>query len=406
MPMAARAATPARGVRAQAKPDPERYEWGALPALTFTSDIGFGFGAIASLARFSHGYKPYLWRLEVLWLMTVKGKPGGDGVEFPYHDDYIKLDLPGLLGGRLRLNLMLAFSRYTTSGYFGFGNAARLDKAARDANPRYHMVDRIYPTASAQARVRLADHLQLLLGAQFVYNWINPYQDSLFARDLQSADPATRRLLRGTDRFGVFEATVGLIFDSRDHEYMPGDGSFHEISWRASPGWAIGTDHAYGGLNITLRLYRALLGRYLTVAARLMADLLVGQPPYYELARHGGLFASNALGGPRAIRGVPLQRYHGKVKLFGNVELRSRFSRFSLFGQRFQLGAVAFFDAGRGFADWSATAHLDGDGVGLKLGAGAGLRLAWGETFIIRADVAYSPDAEPIGWYLDVNHIF
>ncbi len=384
----------------------ERYELGALPAFTFTSDIGFGFGLIGSFARFSRGYRPYLWRLEVLWLMTLKGKPGDGGVESPYHDDYIKLDLPGLLGGRLRLNLFVGFSRYTTSGYYGFGNAAPVDKPARDDNPRYHMVDRIYPTAAARARVYLTERIQLLLGTSFVFNWINPYEGSLFSRDLESRDPAVCRLLRGKDHFGVFEATVGWIWDSRDHEYMPSDGSFHEISWRASPGWAIGTDHAYGGLNLTLRFYRAIVGRYLIAAGRVMADVIVGQPPFYELSRHGGLFASDALGGSRAIRGVPLQRYHGKIKLFGNLELRSRLLGFSLLGQRFQLGATAFLDTGRSWAGFSGTSHLDGDGIGLKLGAGGGLRLAWGEAFMIRADIAYSPDAEPIGWYLDINHLF
>lgn len=397
---------PERTVRQRV--DPERLEWGVLPALTFSSDIGLGFGAIMSLARFAPGYKPYLWRLEVLWLMTVKEKPGGGGFELPYHDDYIKLDLPGLLGGRLRLNAELAFSRYTTSGYFGFGNASKVDDAARALNSHYHLYDRIYPTASLQARVKVTDHIHALIGGQVTYNWINIYEGSLLERDLaaRANDPELRRLLRGADDFANVELNLGWIWDSRDHEYMPTRGAFHEISWRFSPGVALGTDHGYGGVNMTLRYYRAVAGPKLILAGRAMVDLLVGQPPFFELARHGGLFRSDALGGARAIRGIGLQRYHGKIKLMGNLEARSRFLRFSLWSARFQLGAVAFFDFGRCFADWTDSAALDGSGLGLKLGTGGGLRLAWGEAFVIRADVAWSPDAEPIGYYIDVNHIF
>ena len=50
--------------------------------------------------------------------------------------------------------------------------------------------------------------------------------------------------------------------------------------------------------------------------------------------------------------------------------------------------------------------RFDGDGPGLKLGVGAGPRLQWGETFLIRIDLAWSPDADPIGVYFDVSHVF
>jgi hypothetical protein len=37
---------------------------------------------------------------------------------------------------------------------------------------------------------------------------------------------------------------------------------------------------------------------------------------------------------------------------------------------------------------------------------GGGLRIKWGEAFLVRADVAWSPDADPIGLYFNVNHVF
>jgi Omp85 superfamily domain len=388
---------------AAAQPNPERLEWGGFPVLGGNSDIGFGFGAIGSLARFSEGYAPFRWRLEALVMMTAKQGPDG-GVSLPYHDDYLKLDLPGLVGGKLRLYAELGFGRYSDSGYYGLGNASGVDPAPR---PRFHQYDHIYPQLRSRARIKLTNSLQMMLGATLTYNWINLYEGSLLARHAQQApDPDTARLLLGLDHHVVGELDLGFLWDTRDHDLAPTRGMHHELSWRFCPGLTSADYVAYGGINATARYYHALLGERLVLAGRLMVDLLLGQPPFYELSRHGGLKPKRAIGGPDAVRGVPLQRYHGKVKLLANLELRSKLLPFTVFSQRFNLGLVGFFDTGRTWADYRTLTHLDGDGLGLKIGAGGGVRLQWGETFLIRVDTAWSPDADPVGFYVDINHVF
>ena len=57
--------------------DPNRLEYGALPAVNYDSDLGAGFGLIGTLAKFAPGYRPYKWRLELLLYATAKSKPGG-----------------------------------------------------------------------------------------------------------------------------------------------------------------------------------------------------------------------------------------------------------------------------------------------------------------------------------------
>jgi hypothetical protein len=382
---------------------PDRYEFGGSPVLGGGSDIGFLFGALGTVARFRERYYPYRWRLEALVSLSAKASPEG-GTEFPYHDDYLKLDLPGLWGGRLRLNLKAGFGRYTTSGYYGMGNAA--PEGPRDPEKRrFHQYDHIYPSLEVTARQRLTRRVSLMYGLGLSYHWINPYQDSLLLDQMASSDPELQALLLGTEDHPKLEATAGVVYDSRDHEYAPQRGMFHELSGRFGPGLGA-DDMTYGGANLTLRAYWTLYRRYLVLAARLMADLLWGRPPFYELSRHGGLRASGAIGGFTAVRGVPVQRYHGKLKFLGNLELRSKLVDFGFWGQRFNLGLVAFADAGRVFADWGAHSQLDGNTVGIKVGLGGGLRLQWGETFVLRADVAWSPDASPVGYTVDVNHIF
>jgi hypothetical protein len=58
------------------------------------------------------------------------------------------------------------------------------------------------------------------------------------------------------------------------------------------------------------------------------------------------------------------------------------------------------------WADTRPQPALDGTGLGLKYGVGGGLRLGSGGSFVLRGDIAWSPDATPIGGYLIAGEIF
>ncbi len=126
-------------------------------------------------------------------------------------------------------------------------------------------------------------------------------------------------------------------------------------------------------------------------------------PPFYELPRFEETFA---IGGAKGVRGVPGQRYYGKIKAFSNVELRRELFKAKVLGDERRFGIVGFCDVGRLWADYKHDPELDGTGLGLKYGVGGGLRVASGETFVLRVDVAWSPDANPISGYLLAGHIF
>ena len=106
------------------------------------------------------------------------------------------------------------------------------------------------------------------------------------------------------------------------------------------------------------------------------------------------------------MRGVPGQRYYGRLKLFSNLELRARVAAFTVHGQPYLLGTALFTDFGRLWSDTGSHPELDGSGWGLKYGVGGGVRVQKGRTFVIRADVAWSPDARPIGAYLTAGQAF
>jgi hypothetical protein len=378
--------------------DPDRLEVGGAPIIMADTDLGFGTGGVVSLTRFGEGYAPFRWQLQALIFFTMKST-AAEGFETVFHDDFVKLDLPGLAGGRLRLTLTAGFARHSNTGYYGLGNASQAEPGA---DLRRHQYDRIYPQALVRARIGLREHLALMLGGSFTYNWIRLYEGSRLAEDLQ--DEALRDRLRGTDSHHVLLLDAGLLWDTRNHELAPSRGVFHELSVRLTPNPR--TDVSYAGATLALRFYRSIHRDRLVFAARVLGDMMFGNPPLYELARHGGLFPMPAPGGGAGIRGVPAYRYHGKVKLLSNWELRARILPFTIHGQRFNIGAIAFVDAGRVWSDLSHSDELDDTDMGVKVGVGGGLRIQWGEAFLLRTDLAWSPDADPIGFYFNINHVF
>jgi hemolysin activation/secretion protein len=143
------------------------------------------------------------------------------------------------------------------------------------------------------------------------------------------------------------------------------------------------------------------------LAGRLAGDVLYGDPPFYELARFEDTYA---IGGLNGVRGVPAQRYYGKVKVLGNVELRTEIVTFRALGKPVTFGVTAFLDGGRVWADTTPRPDLDGGGsggiAGLKYGVGGGVRFQSGSAFVLRGDVAWSPDATPIGAYVAAGQMF
>ena len=154
------------------------------------------------------------------------------------------------------------------------------------------------------------------------------------------------------------------------------------------------------------------LGDRVVLAGRFIANFQAGNVPFYDLFQAGPFDMKEMPGGSAGVRGVPVGRYLGPIKLVGNIELREMLLKFSVLGQKFTLGNDVFFDTGRVWSDYSFRSPLDGTGVGLKYGVGAGLYVLWGQAAMLRIEAAYSPDAVsenpslPLGIYVEDGTMF
>jgi outer membrane protein assembly factor BamA len=375
-------------------------EFNILPVAGGTTDIGFGGGYFSGLAHVREGYDPYAWNIESAGLVTFKGRDGG-GVLLPYQDVYAKLTVPKFLDRPIRLEIRPSYTWETTLGYYGMGNASL--GAPRGEPATYHEYGRLHPELALDGRWRIRDHLAGRVGVGYSQNWLQVPSHSKLADDASTGSALVKRLLGSTDRHAVLAYTLGIQWDNRDNEVSTHAGIFQSLNLRISPISTTFFPYQYGRAMSVTRVFIPIWKPRITLALRVVGDLLFGAPPFYELSRFDDTYA---LGGMNGVRGIPGQRYYGKVKALGNVELRSELASFQALGKPLLFGVVAFFDAGRVWADTTPHPELDGTGLGLKYGVGGGLRLQSGSAFVLRADIAWSPDATPIGGYFAAGQLF
>jgi len=376
-------------------------EFNLVPVAGGTTDIGIGGGYFMGFDRVSPGNAPYEWNIESAAFVTFAPRAGG-GVIVPYQDVYVKLTVPRFILPTMQLEIRPEYSWETTLQYYGLGDASSAVPPP-GAPDRYFEYGRLHPELDVDLRWRVFDHVIGRTGVRYIQNWLQVASDSKLEQDLLTGTPEVKKLLGSSSPSGVGLFNYGLQFDNRDNTVSTHRGSFDSFDVRVSPGGAAWAPYRYAQATADMRFFIPIWMPRVTLAGRVAGDVLYGDPPFYELARFEDTYA---IGGLNGVRGVPAQRYYGKVKALATVELRTELVSFHAFGKPLIFGIVGFLDGGRVWADTSPQPELDGHGAGLKYGVGGGLRLQSGSAFVIRADVAWSPDATPIGAYFAAGQMF
>ena len=368
-----------------------------VPAVGGSTDIGVAGGYFAALTRTQKGYVPYVWNLESAGLVSFGLSHGS--VDVPLVDIYGKLTVPRFLGRPIELEVRPSFTDEQTLYYYGMGDASGAATPAGQSST-YFQYARIHPSLLADIRFKLLDHLGAITGLRYTGSWLQIPAGTMLAHDIQSGSSEVKSLIGPTTPSVVALFMYGVQLDTRDSEISAHSGMFDEAIVKWSPGSDNTTfPFRYGEACLNLRGYVPLASK-ITLAGRVVGDVLFGNPPFAELPR----FDDTYFGGD--IRGVPAQRYYGKVKIIGNLEVRASIFSFHALSKPMSIGLEGFFDGGRVWADTGAHPQLDGTGLGLKYGVGGGVRLSSGTAFVLRADVAWSPDATPVGAYVTAGEMF
>lgn len=373
-------------------------EFTPVPLIGGNSDVGFGGGALISLARVHPDAEPFLWRAELASVTMLQGADGG--LEVPYQDHYLLLRFPRVLRDRVELQLRVSYTREATLKYYGIGNEAPLEPG-RTLSDEYYQYEWIHPTVWLSSVHHIMEPFSVDLGIRYTKNWLDVPGATKLSGDAEVGTPSSE-FIGPLEDHSLITFSYGLAADTRDNQVSATRGAHHTVRLDWTPGGP-GAGFHYWRANAAFRVYLPLGSDGSTVALRGVADLLFGEPPIYTLARFD---QTGAFGGVHGVRGVPGQRYHGKAKFFGNLEVRKILFPFRLLGQKNKFGIAAFADGGRLFADYRKRPDLDGTDLGLKYGLGGGVRVLGGKSFVLRTDVAWSPDASPVGVYLTSGQLF
>lgn len=362
--------------------DTARSEFAGAPLIGGNSDIGFQFGLVLTATGFGAGVRPHRWNADLVLAGSIKSTRRG--VEIAQQSYLAQFDLPTLVPGRVRFTITGSFQRTVDYGYFSQDEA---QVVTMGSTHRYHQFDQREALLRTLTRVYIERPYSLLFGLNLRYVDPQAYAGSALAEDAAAGE------VRGLRPLGFGSLSFGVAYDTRDNEVFPRRGMHHQLGIKGNYAVPLSAAIGYAAFGAVFTGYLPLAGP-LGLAARALLDAQAGHVPFYDLSLGGTFITEELPGGPEGIRGVPIGRYRGLIKLAMNLELRALYWSFKLLGGSFRLGSNVFFDLGAALRDYTAAGGGSG---GPRWGAGAGMYLQWGQAAVFRAEVAYSADARAKG---------
>ena len=395
-----------------------KYSFGLLPALAFSSDKGFGYGLIFQIDdKREEKFKPYYSSHRIVLQRSTKGI-----ADYSY-----RFDSKYFLPNQMRITLKSKYVSSILQPFHGFGGAqTKYLSAYKDSSgatnfrgkfyykydKRFYRIDAILQGSIVENKMRWLGGITLLSTNIDTINY-----DDFKKEELDSPE---QTLLAKLVRVGIIDPETfnggsehsiitGLIWDSRDNESTASKGIWSEILLRWVPR-AIGNNFSYVALTGTHRQYLSI-NKKLTFAYRLSGRLMSAGAPFFTISQQDGSFeVAEGLGGSKTIRGILFNRIIGRNIAYANFELRYKIR--NLFSDGF-VALLLFHDAGRSFDSVLEELPVGDEGDEsdvLHRTLGTGIRVAMNSTFIIRLDIGgaldSSIDGDGIKIYIGLDWLF
>jgi len=336
---------------------------GALPAITFDSNLGFQYGALVEF--FNYGdpsvYPEYL---DHTYTEISRFTKGSGIYRFMYESNHL---IPGVhLASDLSYLPDQASHFY---GYNGYESVFNVDWM-KDDSPDYKS-SMFYRFQRNQFRFKndlqgklVGEHIKWSAGFAFQHfsnssvdiDRLNKGKDVL----LPSVDsvPGTFEryialgLITENEADGGWVNTIkaGLEWDNRDNRPNPMKGIWTELGIEIAPSF-LGNDWGFSRFYIIHRQYFTIIENDLSFVYRLnYQSRLTGNVPFFYQSQAITSMLTGAtnegLGGSSTMRGVVKNRVIGNAYILGNFELRWKPIYFTLFNQDIYIGLDLFYDIG------------------------------------------------------------
>ncbi|HNR42056.1 MAG TPA: BamA/TamA family outer membrane protein [Bacteroidales bacterium] len=339
---------------------------GALPAVTFDSNLGFQYGALFEF--FNYGDPSVYPKYYDHTYTEVSRFTKGSGIyRFMFETNHL---IPGV-----EWMSDLSYLTDQANHFYGFnGYVSVFNKDWMDTESSAYRSAMFYRFSRNQFRFKndfvgklSGDHLKWSAG--FALN--NFRVGSVDIDKLNKGKKEDKKLPPLSEEPGLFELyrdslgiinaneadggwvntiKAGLVWDSRDNRPNPMRGIWTEMGIEISPGF-LGNDWGFSKFYITHRQYFTLVENDLALALRLgYQTTLSGKVPFFYQSqvityRLTG-YSSEGLGGTSTMRGILNNRIVGDAFVLGNVELRWKPVYFKFLKQDWYLGVNLFYDLG------------------------------------------------------------
>ncbi|MBN1986670.1 MAG: BamA/TamA family outer membrane protein [Prolixibacteraceae bacterium] len=413
------------------------WNFGALPTITFDTDLGFQYGALVNLYDYGDGsrYPNYNHSL----YFEVSRFTKGSGINRFYYDS------DELFKG-LQTSVDISFLSDQAYDFYGFnGYEAVVNSDWFDDESDAYKTRMFYKYDRKMFRFKVD------LEGKFVgENWrwaagINLLNFKVGSVNLEKLNkgkkgddvlPDVDGLFEKYQDWGIIpeeeanggfvpELKAGLVYDTRDNRPNPMKGIWTEAVIVAAPEF-LGGESSFAKLSLTHRQYFTLIPNNLSLVYRLAYQTTVaGDVPFYYQTQvitsvlKGA--ASEGLGGAKSLRGVRRNRIVGDGFFYGNLEARWKFARFQFINNNFYLGLNGFMDFGQvtkkidvNFPpvtdpriDYESMYYNEG-AESMHVSYGAGLRVVMNQNFIVAIDYGMAADERDgdSGLYIGLNYLF
>lgn len=425
-----------------AKKVKDGWSFGALPVVSYDSDLGFQYGLLGSVYHYGDGsrFPEYDHMFYVEGSLFTKGS----GIfRFAYESDR-------LIRG-VRLNFDMSYIPDDAYDFIGFnGYESVYNQHWIDQDDENYQSRMFYKQKRNMFRTRVdflgklaVKNLNWTAGLEFYDMDISSVNIDKFNKGKDDDDllPSVEEVPGLYERYQewgliddktkdggmVMGLKAGLVYDSRDNRAHPTKGIWTEAGLFYAPSAINDVDEGYLKLYLTHRQYFNIVKDRLTFAYRIgYQTSLVNKGPWYTdqliiTSALRGAF-SEGLGGGRSLRGIKRNRVVGDGVAYGNLELRWKVIYFDLFNQSFYIGLNGFLDGGQVvklIPTKDQVDQIDDPTIVVKdyfdLGAesvhtsyGLGLKIAMNHNFIFGVDYGrvVSDKDGGSGIYIGLNYLF
>lgn len=350
---------------------------GFLPALGYSSDVGFVAGGLGSRYYYQEGYDPYRVSVQVAALLSTRG----------LFSLLLQTDQTDTFGLGFRTVSRISAALVRESTWFGTGNQTTFDLDLWETG--YYFFESVVTEHELRLRRRLWDSS----------NGQDAYLDLQYLSLIRSSHPRSsgsfnlfneQQPLNGQKNSWTWIMGLGLHWESRDNEIAPTRGNTAVLDIMAGPGLA--SDHAMwqAGLLLTHYTTRTIL-LPVTLALRTGYIHTGGDVPFYMYPE---------LGGEETVRGYAQDRFRGDAVFHYTTELRTWLVQIPARG--FRLGGQLFMDGGRVYVGDEVYRDFLSEHR-QSFGFGAAMSL-FTYDFLVRADLGFSDELTRL--YLGIGYTF